>query len=746
MIRTVSINLGGIVFQIDEDAYETLRSYLDSVTQYYKYQEGRDEIVSDIESRFAEIFSESLAKSGFDVISLGKVEEVISIMGRPEDFDTEGERFESGTEFSGRARNARGKVLYRDKDSAVLAGVCSGLSAYWGIADPLWLRLAFIATALFSAGTIGVVIYIILWIVVPEAKTSAQKLEMQGEPVNLSNLEKKIRSEVTEAGERLGDLAQKGGSSGLRSFVNGIGKLFGAVAKVALILIKVAIAVFVIGLIITLIVSLLAGLVSFLVSLPIAVKYIFTGPGTWLLALVGGLLTLILPLVFLVYLPFRIFGRYRVQNNHVKGMGVGLFIIGVVCAFAAASIVASYFSERESVVSEEIIPYPPSDTLRLTINENEEDYERLDYNPRFSHFFSFTHRLETASDWVELDIVPSTDGNIVLERVYKARGRTVQHAKSNAAAISYDVMVSDDEIRFNPVFGLGDNRKWRSQSVKLRLKVPDGIVVIPDHEMTAILDDADNTLNAGAYTVAGNRWLVRNGILEPIDSTLTLGSEWSKGRMENLGFQNFDRIDIRGDVDVEIVQSEDDRYEVYIVANSRLKNELEIDKDGSTLVIFREGWNWGDASIGFLSRETSDPKFYIALPDLKALDVHRQAYVVANGFTLSNLDLDCGGQSTVRFERLEVDDLTADIRGQSTLELQGQATTFNLSASGQSNFDGESFSTDKLEIRMSGQSDAEMIVNKTLDGEITGQSDLEYWGMPEVDINSYGQSDVDQRH
>jgi phage shock protein PspC (stress-responsive transcriptional regulator) len=744
MIRTVSINLGGIVFQIDEDAYESLRRYLDSVTQYYKYQEGRDEIVSDIESRFAEIFSESLAKTGFDVISLGDVEEVVEIMGRPEDFDGEGERFDAGEgTASAGPRRTRGKILYRDKDRAVLAGVCSGLSAYWGIADPLWLRLAFIATALFSAGTVGIVVYIILWIVVPEATTSSQKLEMTGEPVNLSNLEKKIRSEINEAGERISGLAESEASSGFRRLVNGIGKLFGAVAKVALVVIKIALIVFVAGLVIALVVSLIAMLFSFLVSLPLALKYIFTGVGGWLLALLGGLLVLILPMIFLIYLPFRLFSRRRVRNPKFTSMGIGLFIMGVILSLAAASIAASYFSERESVSTQVLVPYPASDTLYLTINDDAEDYDHLDYNIRFSTLLSFTKELETASDWVELDIVPSADENVYLEQVYRARGRSVKKAKANAEAITYEAQMLPNEIRFDPVFGMGDQKKWRSQGVKLKLKVPEGLVIVPSYDITAILDDAENTVNASIYTVAGNRWIMRGGELEPIDSTLTLGSEWSKKNMENLGLQDFDRIDIRGDVDVEIVQS--DKFETFMIANARTRDELDIDKEGSTLIISREGWHWGDVSIGFLSKDIIDPKFYIALPDMQALDVHKQADVVATGFVQDQLILDCGGQSHVSLEGFEVGDLEADIHAQSTLEISGEAVNFNLITSGQSNFDGESFSVDHLEIRMSGQSDAEMIVNKTVEGELSGQSDFEYWGSPEVDITTYGQSDVDSR-
>lgn len=747
MIKTLSINLGGIVFQVDEDAYETLRRYLDSLNQYYRYTEGREEIVSDIESRLAEIFSESLAKSGFDVISLGDVEEVIEIMGRPEDFEDDGEAYDAGTSTkSTEGTTATGaRRLYRDMDDGVLAGVCSGLAAYWGVKDPLWIRLAFLVLALFSGGTVAL-IYIILWIVLPEAVTNSQKLEMKGKPVNINNLEKKIREDVGRAGENLKDFATSERSrSALHNVVDAFGRVLGAIVKVAFVFLKVMIAVVIIAFILSLVAGLIGLLVSFIVAIPLSLKYIFAGPLGWILAVAGGFLVLVIPMIALIYLPFRVFGNKRIQKKGVTGFGIGLFVVGVIFCFAAATVAASYFSERESVVAEDIVPHPTADTLYLTINENEEDYDRLEYDVDFANIFTFTKQLQTASDWVELDIVASDDDEIHIERIYKSRGRSEKRAQMNAEAITYGIRYPENGIQFDPVFGLGEKNKWRMQSVKLRLKVPEGIVIIPDREMQNIMDDVDNSIDASVRIVAGNRWRMTGGVLEPVDSNLAFGSEWSKRNMKRMNFYDFDELVVDGDIDVEIVQGDD--YEVYFAAQGSLSREVEFDQDGDVLSIEREGWDWGDVSIGFLgSKDRIDPKIYISMPSLESLEVGGQAYLIATGFAQNAMLVDVGGQSAVTLTDIDVGTLSAELGGQAYLELIGKASRFNLDAHAQSNMDGEDFRVKELYIELSGQSDAEMIVSDLIEGNLYAQSDLDYWGSPDVDVSSHAQSSVNRRN
>jgi len=200
MRKTVNMNLNGRVFYIDEDAYAKLRNYLDRLESYFKNQEEGKEIIKDIESRIAELFEEKL-KSKTGVVTLQMVEDVISQMGQPEDFAGEGyEETETTSETYEAVYTKTKKRLYRDVDNRVLGGVCSGIAAYLNT-DPVFIRILFAILPFLSFGII-VPVYIILWIVVPAAITTAQKLEMRGENVTIKNIEKAIRNEYEDVKER----------------------------------------------------------------------------------------------------------------------------------------------------------------------------------------------------------------------------------------------------------------------------------------------------------------------------------------------------------------------------------------------------------------------------------------------------------------------------------------------------------------------------------------------------------------
>jgi phage shock protein PspC (stress-responsive transcriptional regulator) len=190
MKKTFSINLNGIVFNIDEDAFEKLQVYLTSIENHFSKENERKEIIADIEARLAEIFSGKISTSK-QVINLDDVDEVIRIMGQPGDFaDEETENIPKEDPLY----HKQYRRMYRDPDSRLIGGVCSGLSAYFGI-DPVFLRLIFLI-AFFGFG-VGLLIYLILWIVLPEARTTAQKLEMRGEKVNVSNIGNFVKDEFS---------------------------------------------------------------------------------------------------------------------------------------------------------------------------------------------------------------------------------------------------------------------------------------------------------------------------------------------------------------------------------------------------------------------------------------------------------------------------------------------------------------------------------------------------------------------
>jgi phage shock protein PspC (stress-responsive transcriptional regulator) len=181
----MTVNIGGRVYHIDDDAFEVLNDYLSRVKKELSKDEGGSEIYEDIENRIGELFNDRL-RDNRQVITLSDVKEIIDVMGQPEDISggTEGEDRKKGGSSYHR--------MFRDPDNRIIGGVCSGLAAYWRV-DPTIVRIIFIILSVF--GMAGVLIYLILWIILPEATTVAQKLEMRGEPVNLSNIGEFFRQE-----------------------------------------------------------------------------------------------------------------------------------------------------------------------------------------------------------------------------------------------------------------------------------------------------------------------------------------------------------------------------------------------------------------------------------------------------------------------------------------------------------------------------------------------------------------------
>ena len=190
MKKAIKINLSGIIFHIDEDAYEKLKHYLDTISSYFSDKQESSEIIGDIEARIAELFQERVTQEN-QVIDLELVNEVINIMGNPEDIADSSEENVGGSS-SFHETYERSRRFYRDPENSVIGGVCGGLGAYFGI-DPLIFRLLFVI--FFFAGGASILVYLILWIAIPKAETAAQKLQMHGERVNVSNIEKKVREE-----------------------------------------------------------------------------------------------------------------------------------------------------------------------------------------------------------------------------------------------------------------------------------------------------------------------------------------------------------------------------------------------------------------------------------------------------------------------------------------------------------------------------------------------------------------------
>jgi phage shock protein PspC (stress-responsive transcriptional regulator) len=193
MKKTFSVNLGNRVYNIDEDAYLKLRDYLERIESHFSDNKEREEIINDIELRISELLTERMGVTR-QVVTLPDVDYIIQTMGDPSQFAVDEEKAQPNQE-SHYPYERHHRRIYRDPDNRVLGGVCGGLGAYLNM-DPVIIRV--ILLVLLLCYGVGLLLYIIMWIVVPEARTTAQKLEMRGDPVNISNIGKFVEEEFDQ--------------------------------------------------------------------------------------------------------------------------------------------------------------------------------------------------------------------------------------------------------------------------------------------------------------------------------------------------------------------------------------------------------------------------------------------------------------------------------------------------------------------------------------------------------------------
>ena len=245
MDKTININLGGTLFQIDENAYGKLKEYLQSISNKFKNVAGGNETIEDIESRIAEIFLSQKDTAG--VISSENVDDMMKLIGKPEDFDQPGN--ESGDHGPSFGNPGPRKKMFRNPENSIISGVCGGIGAYLN-SDPVWIRILFVIfTFLFG---IGFFVYIALWITIPSALTDSQKREMYGGQHNWAMPQEWDQ----HPGNRLG---------------HAINEIFRAIGKVFYIIVRIILVVFGTGLV----------LAGFLTLLSFIMVFVFKYPGSF---------------------------------------------------------------------------------------------------------------------------------------------------------------------------------------------------------------------------------------------------------------------------------------------------------------------------------------------------------------------------------------------------------------------------------------------------------------------------------
>lgn len=518
MKKTFTINISGTIFHIEEDAYEKLQGYFQKLKNHFgNSNEGR-EIIADIESRVAEIFAEK-TKGETKVITLELIDEVISIMGTPEDFMDPGMDEEPIPGISRRKRR-----LYRSPDSRVIAGVCGGLGAYFNI-DPVILRIIFVLL-LFVNG-VGLLAYIILWIAVPRAVTTSQRLEMRGEEVTVSNIQKSFRDQSPEDGEN-----QVSGEStpGITDIPVEKRKTYGKdtrrrvertssdLGKLLLRGIAVVIGAFLIvtgflgliGLISTAIVGQsLVGSWPLAFSNDLQINSMlshFISPGSATLGIISIALLAGIPFLAMFFVGTKIIFSYRTNNAAIILGMVGVWLISLVTLLVVSAGEVKNFRSQTSLANSETVYCEGCPTLYLQLAEDRySGYPALDWDlDRFKVVSVDGNQVLLGQP--RFDIQRSDTDDIVLIFKKRARGKDQTGANLNIQEIVYNYEVKDSILLFDPWYLTGENGKWRDQRVDITLKLPVGKSVYLSDKMVKIIYNIQNVSNTWQRDMVGKYW------------------------------------------------------------------------------------------------------------------------------------------------------------------------------------------------------------------------------------------------
>ena len=502
MNKTVNINLAGMVFHINEDAFEILNNYLNTLKNHFKNEESADEILKDIEGRIAELFTERLNNK--EAVSLTDINEVITIMGEPSQYDDEIEQ-EKPQEQQHKEedlRKGKRRKVFRDEEGRMIGGVCSGMANYFDI-SVFWSRIIFFFL-LFIMGPGAPFIYIMLWIALPSAKTTAEKLEMKGEKVNINNIEKNIKDELNIIENKILDADKKytkeifGANSFFRKIVDfcirvitGIFKFAGSCFGIFCILFG--------GILLFLIFYFAFSGAEILFQNHPMVEHVCSNffnnkSATWLSLFIG------IPIVAIILFGLRLVNNTKIHMNYK----IGIFILWIISLFfllnSAKDISIEFQEEAKNTIIENIIT--ESDTLYLSMN----DVDRVFDNAFDANGFKVTPFEDNLMGiGMQLDIVKSKEDNLNIIKEATARGKNKQIAKEMTEGVGFEFLLEDDNLIFDDFFTIS-TQKWRMQELDLTLEIPVGMVIFLDHSLEDLIYDIKNVHNMWDYDMLGHYW------------------------------------------------------------------------------------------------------------------------------------------------------------------------------------------------------------------------------------------------
>jgi phage shock protein PspC (stress-responsive transcriptional regulator) len=492
MNKTVNINLGGLFFHIDEDAFQKLNRYFDAIERSLSNTSGQDEIMKDIEIRVSELFSQH-KETEKQVITLKDVDNMISVMGQPEDYriEEEGEPKQTG----GSNYPKSDKKLYRDIDKNILGGVSAGLGHYLGI-DALWIRLALVLIVIAGVG-FPIFLYFLLWILIPKAQTTAEKLQMTGEPVNISSIEKKVREEFASFSSKVENADYDKVGNQVKTGAEKVGSAVGEVFMTIFSLFAKLIGAFILITSLLILGSLLVGGLTFgsttFVDMPWQSYYdavIISEFPIWLVVLLG-ILAIGIPTFFVLILGLKLLITNMKSIGNIANytlLALWLISVGILITFGIKQATEVAYSGK--AVQKEILAFNSIDTLQIQFKFNNYYDKEFRYN-NFEVTQDENGKEILYSNDVSIELMYTDEASPYLQIERKAEGNSMLDAKKRASKINYNFKFEGNKLILDNYLITDLKSKYRSQEVELYLYLPKGTLFKVDSNVQEY-DESNN--------------------------------------------------------------------------------------------------------------------------------------------------------------------------------------------------------------------------------------------------------------
>ena len=814
MKKNISINVGGIIFHIEEDGYDTLKDYLSSINRYFSNYEDSTEIIADIESRIAEIFLSKLSEHK-QVITHEDVNNLIATMGRVSDFEAAEEIIDESygatagfqhDETATRTKKSvkkekkkqkydgdgtfEEKTLFRDEKRKLIGGVCAGIAHYFNL-DPLWIRMLFllpffdifitfiapwfvfavyVAIWIFIPGSeeleedekvrrlfrdgenavlggvasgvgsffgidinivrllfvlstftggVGFVIYLIIWFITPEAKSITERMQMKGEPITLSNIEKKIKDSLNFDDDDEESLIAKILLFPFRlisKIIDSIGGDLGPIAKVLFTILSVFIGIILVIISLSTTVGLVTSLIfyygysgvaqDFFVNNDIPLEMIqnsFPPVGVFF-----AFISVWIPFIFVGILGTCLIARKMVTKPALNWGLLGMWIIGLIGAGVTVPLFLTEL-QAEGSFKETSVYEVPNERLNITLN-NTGKHDKI-------HLISMSIN---GHDKDEIELVQRLE----------SRGKTRQYAIENAKNIVYKYGIENATLAFNPTFELKDDTPFRGQQIDMMLYIPFGKEFTLSENLETILRESSLEGSGYSFNNLGERniWIFdENGL----NCTTCSASEKSFSHedaeerdIKDFTFQenDFNNLKITGAFDVEVVAGHND-YSLVARGENKDLQDLQVEiKDHILIVRHKEGNN--------IAGDHNPLRITIRVPELSEIHAEGALKCEILGVESSNMRLRLVGAVSCD-AALEVENLNVEVTGASNLNLKGESDHLNLGVMGTSEVDATHFNADKINVVALGISNAFINASDVLQINASKTSSVKYKGNPD---------------